>query len=59
MAMPDDELHAARLGYDLLHLGKVYEESSMTTDNHWVTMKVIFHLFGGGAKHVGAHLTIA
>ena len=59
MAVLDDELHAARLGYDLLHLGKVHEEGTMSTDNHRVAVKVIFHLFGGGSKHIGANLTIA
>ena len=33
--------------------------SDMATDNHRVAVKVIFHLFGGGSKHIGANLTIA
>lgn len=58
MAVIDDELHTAGLGDDLLHLGKVDEESTMATDNHRVIMKIIFHLLGGGTNHIGTYLLI-
>ena len=59
MAVLDDQLHTAGLRDYLLHLGKVYEEGTVATDNHRVVMKVVFHLFGGGTKHVGANLIVA
>ena len=31
----------------------------MATDNHRITLQRFFHLFHGGAQHVGMHLTVA
>lgn len=58
MAVFDNELHASRLGDDLLHLTKVDKESTVATDNYWIGAQVFFHLLGCGTKHVGTHPTI-
>ena len=58
MTMLDDKLHGARLRHYALYLGDIDEESTVATHHRGVWAKVLFYLFGSGAQHVGAHITL-
>ena len=44
---------------NLFHLTKVDQEGAMATDNHRIVVQRFLHLFHGGTKHVGMHLSVA
>ena len=58
MSVTYHELHGTGIGGDLFHLIEIDHKSTMTTDNHGISLERVFHLFHRGTKHMGMHIII-
>ena len=57
MAVLDEQLGSARTRNDLVHLSEIDEEGAVATHDHRIGLEFVFYLLGGGAEHVGLHLS--
>ena len=50
MTVLHHELHRTGIGNNLLYLPQIDEESAMTAHDQRISLQILFHLFGCGAK---------
>ena len=58
MTVLHHELHRTGIGNNLLYLPQIDQESAMTAHDQRISLQILFHLFGCGAKHIGLYIAI-